>query len=38
MKRGFEFELKLNQVPMHLIHIHYKMKNYRLHISVYSEN
>jgi hypothetical protein len=38
MKREFEFESKLYQVPFPMIHYHYKVKSWRLHINGYSEN
>jgi hypothetical protein len=36
-KRGFEFEFKLHKVPLLLICCNYKMKNYRLCSSCYSD-
>jgi hypothetical protein len=38
MKRGFEFEFRLTQVPLLWIDCHFKMMKCRLHISSYSEN
>jgi hypothetical protein len=36
-KRGFDFEFKLNQVHLSLIHCNYMLRNCRLHCSGYSD-